>query len=113
MYRVYVHLSGKPAISACACPYVFVDKVAFPAQLANSAGRARVAPTGAATFILKKNAVQFATVEFSAGNPVPTFANMASPVTFAPDDYLYVEAPATPDATLEDLGITLFGERYL
>jgi hypothetical protein len=95
--------------------HIFTDKAWYPAQMANSKCRALVAPTGNCSCIIKKNGAQIATIDFTAGNPVPVFANMAAAVTFDPatSDYITVEAPAAPDATLDQILLSLYSERYL
>jgi len=113
MYRVYEYFPGEPAASQVIAHHVFADKVSFPPQLANSSAKALVAATAETIFIIKKNGAQIATMTFAIAGTVPVFADMAAAVTFAPDDYLTVEGPAIPDATLSDISVTLFGERYL
>lgn len=93
--------------------HIFLDKAWFPAQMANSQAYALAASTGAAACIIKKNGGQIATMTFAGGNPVPAFANMAAAVTFAVGDRLTVEAPVVPDATLSDILLSLWSERYL
>ena len=83
--------------------------VTFPASAANSYAVASVASTGAAVFTLSKNGVSFATVTYTA-SAVGVFVQ-ASDANFVSGDLLEVDGPASADATLANVGITLFGER--
>lgn len=91
---------------------IYIDKLYFPAQMAKSQARALTTSTGTAVCLIKKNGAQIATMTFSAGNATPAFANMASAVTVSAGDYITIEAPASPDATLYGVIVTLFSERY-
>jgi hypothetical protein len=83
--------------------------VTFPASAANSFAVASAASTGTAVYTLKKNGTSFATVTYTT-SAAGVFAQ-ASDANFVPGDLLEVDGPATADATLADVGITLFGER--
>jgi hypothetical protein len=84
--------------------------VLFPASAANSYAAASTNATADTTFTLKKNGSSFATVKYSAGGAVGAFTQ-ASDESFAAGDLLEVDGPATADATLADVGITLYGYR--
>jgi len=82
--------------------------VVFPAGVSGSEAVVGTAPTADAVFSLQKNGVQFGTVTFAASATAGTFS-VASDTTFAPGDVLSVIGPATADATLADVSITLRG----
>jgi hypothetical protein len=68
------------------------------------------AATASTTLSLQKNGTQFGTATFAAGSTTATFA-CASATTFAAGDVLTVIAPASPDSTAGNLGLTLFATR--
>lgn len=84
--------------------------VKFPASAALSQAVASANATGSTTFTLKKNGTSFATVNFAASASTGTWTQ-ASDATFAAGDVLEIDGPATADATLADVGITLAGTR--
>jgi hypothetical protein len=71
---------------------------------------ASVAATASTTYTLKKNGVAFATAVFAIAGTVGTWTQ-ASDATFVPGDLLEIDGPATADATLANVGITLVGYR--
>ena len=79
-----------------------VSPYAFVSTAARSFARARVAATASTTFTVKKNGAQVATVVFAAGATVGVWS---AAVTWADGDFATVEAPATADATLQDISI--------
>jgi hypothetical protein len=84
--------------------------VTFPSGAAASLALASAAATGSTTFTLKKNGSSFATVNFAASASTGTWTQ-ASDAVFAAGDLLEIDGPATADATLADVGITLSGTR--
>jgi hypothetical protein len=84
--------------------------VTFPASATLSQAAASAAATGSTTFTLKKNGSSFATVNYAASASVGTWTQ-ASDAVFAAGDLLEIDGPATADATLADVGITLAGIR--
>jgi hypothetical protein len=81
--------------------------VNFALNLSGSQATAGVGATGSPVLSIKKNGVQFATLTYSG--TTGTFSGSAT--SFAIGDLLEVVAPASPDATLARLSITLFGVR--
>lgn len=77
--------------------------------LGDSAGVADTPAAATATFSVKKNGVQFGTMVFATGATFATFTG--TPTSFQYPDVLKVVAPASPDATLADIGFTLKGFR--
>lgn len=84
--------------------------VTFPSGAALSQASASANATGSTTFTLKKNGTSFATVNFAGSSASGTWTQ-ASDATFAAGDLLEIDGPATADATLADVGITLAGVR--
>lgn len=83
---------------------------AFPASATLSKASASAAATGSTTFTLTKNGTSFATVNYAASATTGTWTQ-ASTATFAAGDVLEIDGPATADASLADVGITLDGTR--
>jgi hypothetical protein len=84
--------------------------VTFPASATLSQASASANATGSTTFTLKQNGTSFATVNFAASASVGTWTQ-ASDAVFAAGDLLEIDGPATADATLANVGITLAGVR--
>lgn len=98
-----VFCSGKPAASEVigggVSPYTMT------LSAANSLAKSLVAATASTTFTIRKNGTQVGTIVFSAAGTVGVFTITTPAVALA--DYVTVHAPATPDATLADISITL------
>jgi hypothetical protein len=93
------------------CLYLPMDRpIIFPANAPNSVADAKTAATASSVFSVKQNGNQFATVTFSAGGTTGAFVQ-ASDAVFAIGDILEIDGPATADATLANVGITLQGNR--
>lgn len=84
--------------------------VNFAAALAGSVAKSTVAATAQTDFTVSKNGTSIGTMRFAAAATSATFI-AASPVSFAAGDVLKLVGPATPDATLSGLGISLKGTR--
>jgi len=111
-YDVGASYPGSPTASAVLMRYPFPRAVVFPAGLIGSCGTADTGATATATFSIRKNGSQVGTMVFNTGSPnnVASFT-MASETTFSAGDVLTVVAPASPDATLADIGFGLAGTR--
>ena len=83
--------------------------VTFPASAPNSYAVASAASTGSPIFTFSKNGTPFATVTYAV-SATGAFTQ-ASDAVFAAGDLLEVDGPATADATLADVGMTLYGYR--
>lgn len=104
--------TGAPTASAVLLRYPFPRSVTFPVDMAGSYGVAATAPSSSASFSLRKNGVEFGTMVFGGGSPLTEAAfTAASGATFAAGDVLTIVAPASPDATLADIGFSLAGTR--
>ncbi|MEX2647555.1 MAG: hypothetical protein WD673_00920 [Alphaproteobacteria bacterium] len=84
----------------------------FEVDLAGSQGSAGTAATSQADFDLRRNGTSFGTMRFAASATTATFI-AASEIVLEPGDVLGVVAPASPDATLADVGFTLAGALVL
>lgn len=73
-----------------------------------SGGTARVASTGTAIFTIKKNGAQIGFITFTSSGEATFASNPFAIVDLVVGDLLDIAAPLTADATLEDIGITLF-----
>lgn len=102
--------SSKPGASAVMGRFVATEAVTFPASLTGSQGYADTAPTASAAFTVRKNGTNVGTITFAAATKTATFT-AASAITLAAGDRLDVIAPASADATMADVSITLKGTR--
>lgn len=82
----------------------------FPSGASGSQATASANATASTTFTLSKNGSAFATINFPTGTAAGTWT-LSSTTTFAAGDLLEIDGPATADATLADVGITLSGTR--
>jgi len=101
---------GKPSAGSIILRFPMPRAVRFVPGLSPSKGVAATAPTGAVSFLLRKNGAQFATMDFAAAATTATFT-CASNTDFAVGDVLTLVAPSTPDDTLADIGFALAGLR--
>jgi hypothetical protein len=85
--------------------FVAVRAFTVPVSATGSQAKAETASTGDVSFELQKNGVAFGTVRFNA-SATGAFT-VASATSFAIGDVLKLVAPATADATLADVGISL------
>ena len=71
---------------------------------------AQVAATGSTTYTLAKNGTSIGTIAWAASGTVGTISVTAS-TSFAAGDILSLTGPATADATLANIAVTLAGTR--
>lgn len=109
-YDIGAMIPGAPSASLVCMRYKFPRAVDFPASLTNSQGVAGTAATAQTDFDVRKNGVSFGTIRFAAAGTSATFIAAGSS-SFAAGDVLTVVAPASPDATLADISVTLAGTR--
>lgn len=109
-YDIGCTVPGTPGASAVVVRFVAVRAINFASGMALSKAIANTAATGSTTFSIKKNGTQFATFAFAASGTSATFT-AASATAFAAGDVLTITAPASPDATLADIAITLAATR--
>lgn len=109
-YDLTFYLSGKPAEAEILYRHIAARNFIILVNMAGSVAKADVAATAETVISCKKNGTQFGTITFAAASSVGTFA-AASQTVFAAGDVLSLHAPATQDATLRDLMLTLTGTR--
>lgn len=109
-YDIGGTLAGVPTGGSVVLRYPVPRAVRFPAGMANGRGVAGTASGATATFLLRKNGTQFASMQFAAGVTTPTFT-AATATDFAAGDVLTIIAPNPADSTLADIGFALAGIR--
>ncbi len=105
-YDIGSTLGGIPTGGSIILRYPLPRAVRFPAGLPNSQGVAGTASGATATFSVRKNGTQFATMQFAAGISTATFT-AATATDFAAGDVLTIIAPSPADSTLSDIGFSL------
>lgn len=94
-----------------------ITTITFAAAISGSSGKSFTAATAQTDFDVRKNATTSAngasvgTIRFAAAGNVPTFIAASGFSLTGGTDYLSIWAPASADATLADIGISLYGTR--
>ena len=101
---------GKPSAGIVILRYPMPRAVRFEAGMSSSRGVAASAASASASFSIRKNGAEFATMTFAASGTNATFA-CATTTNFAAGEVLTVVAPSSPDDTLSDIGFALAGLR--
>lgn len=109
-YDIGGSFTGKPNAGAVIMRFPMPRAVRFLSGMALSKGVAATAATAAVSFSLRKNGIEFATMNFAASATSATFI-CTSTTDFAAGDILTLVAPATPDDTLSDIGFAFAGLR--
>lgn len=107
-YDLIINALGRPGDGED-FEFLFSRGVLFPADLAGSVGRVKVAPAVEAVFSVLRNGSPIATVTFAAGSTIGVFAGAGA--AFVAGDLLTLRAPSPRDATLGGLLFTLAGNR--
>lgn len=107
-YTPAVYVPSTPTNSQLCLKFMAVVPFTLPASLTGSKANATTAATGAVSFTIYKNGASQGTINFAASGTNATFT-FASDVSFAAGDILEIVAPATADATLADIAISLKG----
>jgi hypothetical protein len=103
---------GTPTASALILYLPFAVAVTLPANLAGSYVKAKTAATASTAFDVQKNGSSVGTITFAASGSAATFSTTGgAAVSFAAGDVLSIVSPATPDATLSDIGFSLLANR--
>lgn len=105
-YSVGTSCVGKPATSEKLIVFAFPYSATLAASAAGSQCVAQTAATAQTDFTLKKNGSSIGTIRFAAAGTVASYVSISS-TTFAAGDVLTIEAPASQDATLADIGFSL------
>ena len=109
-YDVGGSFIGKPSAGTVIMRFPMPRAVRFLSGMALSKGVAATAATAAVSSSLRKNGIEFATMNFAASATSATFT-CATTTDFAAGDILTLVAPATPDDTLSDIGFAFAGLR--
>jgi hypothetical protein len=109
-YDLALYANGKPAASALLMRFIFDRTISFPVNLAGSVASVGTAPAAAAAFAVAKNGAAIGTLNFAGAATSGTFS-IAAAQSFSSGDVLTIAAPATADAALSDLSVTLSGTR--
>ena len=107
-YDISQYFKGKPTSSQEILRFVLARTTMFNVDMLPSVGKSRIAATASTTFDIARNGVNFGTMIFAASGTVPTFVATTPPV-FSAGDILTVTAPASADATLEDIAFVISG----
>lgn len=111
-YDQGVFISSKPADGSTLLLLPMTRAVEFPASLTGSYAVAGTGPAdGAVSLSLRKNGVQFGTVDFALSATTATFT-AASLASFVPGDVLSIVAPSPQDSAFADIGVNLKGSRF-
>ena len=106
IYDIGGFSQGKPDASSSLLRLVAPRAISLPQNLTGSIAKSGTAATGSTVFTLKKNGTQIGTMTFAASGSTATFS-FASAVSVAIGDIIDMVAPATQDATLSDISVTL------
>lgn len=111
-FDVAAFYPGVPTSSAIVTRIPVSRAISFPANFSGSYGVGSVAATGSTVFDIQKNGVSIGDATFAASATTATFTTSGgSAQTLAAGDVLAIVSPASPDATLADLGFVLAGTR--
>ena len=104
-----IAISGKPSAGQVInIPITTGMLIVIPAGMSNSIGISGVAANAQADFDVKKNGVSVGTIRFAGAATVPTFIMAtATELDGSSSDYLTIVAPASQDANLADIGLSI------
>ena len=109
-YDLALSISGTMTASEVVLQYVAPVAFAIPAGGTGSYAKAANSATASTTVTIKLNGSSVGTIVWAASSATGAFT-IGSPIVLAAGDALQLVAPATPDTTLADIGITLAGVR--
>jgi len=99
--------NGVPAASAVVLYIPIVRASTFQSSFTGSVGVAKTAATASTTFTIKRNGTAIGTMIFAASGTTATFTLTGS-ASNSVGDIVSVEAPSTQDATLANIGFTIY-----
>lgn len=108
-FAIAAYIAGRPLSSETVIRHVFAMTVAFDADIPEAQIDADIAATAETVFDLQKDGVSFGTITFAAAGTTGVVDCTAQ--TFTPGQVLEIVAPATRDATLASIALTLVGLR--
>jgi len=106
VFDISTFAPGISGSSATILQNVLAREATLRAGGGTSQAYAATVSTAAKTYTITKNGVSAGTIDLAIGANAGTFT-VASDAVFAIGDRLAIVAPATPDATLADISITL------
>lgn len=106
-YFVDTFFNASPTASQVIIKYVFPVAVSFAANFAGYAGHVGTNPAASFAMDVQKNGVSVGTITISTGGAFTLVTSGA--VAFAVGDRLSIIAPATPDASIAKMALTLKG----
>lgn len=102
-------VSFTPDASEVLCLYPILESTTLPDNFSGSVGVVLTNPTSSFVIDVQKNGVSVGSITISTGG-VFTFNTTGTTVSLVSSDYLTFVAPATPDATIKNFGVTMTGE---
>lgn len=105
-YDIAVFFDGVPVADEDVLKFVAVRDYYLPEDLVGSRAVSTVSATAQTDLDIQKNGSSIGTIRWAAAATSATFI-FAADVNFVAGDVLRIVAPTTPDATLEDIAITL------
>lgn len=103
---------GVPTASAILLRIPIARAVSFAANFSGSYGIGSVAATASTAFDIQKNGSSIGTITFAISATTATFVSSGGTAqSFVAGDILAIVAPASPDATLANVGVVLAGTR--
>lgn len=111
-FDVHAFYPGVPTASAKVVRVPIARAVTFPANFSGSYFSASANATATTVFDVQKNGSSIGSVSIAAGGTTATFTTTSgTSKSFAAGDVVSIIAPASPDATLADVGFVLAGTR--
>ena len=107
---IALYFPGQPEAAERLLKLEVARGFSLPADLTGSRGHADTAATAEAVCTILKNGAAVGSVSFAAASQEPSFA-LAGGLALVLGDRLELVAPATQDATLAGLALTLIGTR--
>ena len=109
-FDIALYFPGQPDAAERLLKLEVARGFGLPADLTGSRGHADTAATAEAVCTILHNGVAVGSITFAAASQEPVFA-LAGGLALVPGDRLELVAPATRDATLAGLALTLIGTR--
>lgn len=109
-YDLGCGVNGVTTASQVILRAAMVRSVDFQDDFAGSVGKAEIAATAQTDFDVSKNGSSIGTVRFAAAGTTATFISSGAQSAVS-GDVLRIVGPASPDATLANIAITLSGTK--